>query len=181
MKRKTRDIPAQTRSTTRTRRESNEGINFVDFLDNIIKFLCYYNIRQKNIHYIFENLYLKYVIQDRQDGNHDKQVPEIQGHQGGSHEKRVSEIQGRQDGNHNKQVSEIQDHQGSNHESRQGGNHEKRVSEIQDESESQEDEDEDIDDLAETSKKHSHDSEVTRKTKKVTGMYFINIIVQYAF
>ena len=70
MKRKTRDIPAQTRSTTRTRRESNEGINFVDFLDNIIKFLCYYNIRQKNIHYIFENLYLKYVIQDRQDGNH---------------------------------------------------------------------------------------------------------------
>ena len=92
MKRKTRNIPAQTHSTTRTRRESNEGI--------------YYNIKQKNIHYIFKNLYLKYVpeIQDRQGGNHDKQVPEIQGCQVVN-------------GNHKKQVLEIQDHQGGNHES----------------------------------------------------------------
>ena len=52
-------------------------------------------------------MYLKYVpeIQDRQGGNHDKQVPEIQGRQVVN-------------GNHKKQVLEIQDHQGSNHESK---------------------------------------------------------------
>ena len=92
--------------------------------------------------------------------------------------------------NQEKQVLEIQDdHQDGNQDSNQDGNQdknhdgnqEKLISEIQNENENQDEVI--IEDLAETSKKHSHDSEIdyTRKTKKVISMYFINVTNNYIF